>query len=420
MSKTTDASIVWCDREELHSTAASFIKPASSVLDIGCGIRPQQYITPELLICIEPHLEYVEILKKSLKDANAVVIPLDAKKALAGMPDRSIDSIFLIDVIEHMEKEIGAEVLLECERVARQQIVIFTPLGFMPQEIHAGDVDGWNLHGGEFQDHKSGWYPEEFAGWDIIACKHLHLQDYLGQDITPPYGGFYAVKNVQKVANHFNDVYARDVIESQTSSLDWLNDAFPLFSEKVVFKDINASHLKCGIYSCQRTTELFIELGATEDQEVIFNKAAAEKSDAMLRETRLHKERIKAFADQFARLNDLSFSLDELAVKAAAFDAKLAELNIREAEVNARGTELSAEVAEFYLKKSELDARDLELEVKKAELDARIVELDQKAAELLIKQLEVTKLAELLDSNKQVINHGLFGKIGLKARALFK
>ena len=318
MNTTIDASVVWCDRDEFHAKAASFIKHVSTVLDIGCGIRPQQYITPELLICVEPHLEYVEVLKTSLKDANAVIIPLDAIRALAGMPDRSIDSIFLIDVIEHMEKDIGAQVLLECERVARQQVVIFTPLGFMPQEIHAGDVDGWNLHGGEWQDHKSGWYPEEFSSWDVIGCKHLHLQDYLGKDITPPYGGFYAVKNIKKVANHFNDIYSNDVVVSQISHLPWLLETFPLLGEKVVVRDIGASHLKCGIFSCQRTTELFIELGATETQDVIFNKAAQEKSEALLLETRKHNERIKKFAEQFTRL-----------------DARTAELDARTAELDA-------------------------------------------------------------------------------------
>lgn len=378
MNTTIDASVVWCDRDEFHAKAASFIKPVSTVLDIGCGIRPQQYITPELLICVEPHLEYVEVLKTSLKDANAVIIPLDAIRALAGMPDRSMDSIFLIDVIEHMEKDIGAQVLLECERVARQQVVIFTPLGFMPQEIHAGDVDGWNLHGGEWQDHKSGWYPEEFSSWDVIGCKHLHLQDYLGQDITPPYGGFYAVKNIKKVANHFNDIYSNDVVASQISHLPWLHETFPLLGEKVVARDISTSHLKCGISSCQRTTELFIEFGATESQDVIFSKAAQEKSEALLHETRKHNERIKAFAEQFTRLDGFSFS-------AAEFDTKTEELN----------------------------AKAIELSAKEADLASRL----SLCAE---KEIEVAKRAEHLNALEQGITGSLCGKVSRKMRALFK
>ena len=51
-------------------------------------------------------------------------MPSDAKTALVAFPDRSIDTIFLLDTIEHMPKKIGKEVLIECERVARKQILI--------------------------------------------------------------------------------------------------------------------------------------------------------------------------------------------------------------------------------------------------------------------------------------------------------
>jgi hypothetical protein len=188
------------------------MSPANSVLDIGCGIRPQQYISPGFLICVEPHLEYVEILKKNLNQTNSIIIPLDGRTALQSLPDKSIDSIFLIDVIEHMPKDIGFELIKECERVARNQIIVFTPLGFMPQEVHDSGIDGWNLNGGELQDHKSGWYPEDFSGWNIVGCKHLHIMDYAGTTINPPYGGFYAIKNILKSANLFNDIYSKDSI----------------------------------------------------------------------------------------------------------------------------------------------------------------------------------------------------------------
>lgn len=413
MNKVIDSGVVWCDRDQFHSEAATFIKPVSTVLDIGCGIRPQQYITPEYLICVEPHLEYVEILKTSLKDANAVIIPLDALKALAGMPDRSIDSIFLIDVIEHMEKDIGAKVLLECERVARQQVIIFTPLGFMPQEIHAGDVDGWNLHGGEWQDHKSGWYPEEFPGWEIIGCKHLHLHDYLGQEINPPYGGFYAVKNIKKVANHFNDIYSNDVIGSQVSNLPWLREQFPLFGEKVVARDIAASHLKCGISSCQRTTELFIELGATESPDVIFSMAAQEKSDALSRETRKHSERIKEFADQFSRLANFSSSVAELDIGAAELNEKASLINQKEGDLLGKEGELLAKEGELLAKEAELLEKEGELLAKEADLTSRLSQFSEK-------QLEADQRAEHLNALEKGITDSLCGKVSRKIRALFK
>jgi uncharacterized protein (DUF3084 family) len=123
---------------------------------------------------------------------------------------------------------------------------------------------------------------------------------------------------------------------------------------------------------------LFIELGAVESQQVIFDKAAKEKSEAMLRETRLHNERIKAFSEQFSRLNELSASSTAFEAKCAEFDARTAELDIRAAE------------------------------------------LDKKLAELAVKEQEIAKRAELLDAQEQQITDSLCRKIGLKARALFK
>jgi hypothetical protein len=352
---TDKATIQWCEAPDFYREAESQIKPAGSVLDIGCGIRPQQYIVPDVLICVEPHLEYVEVLKHNLRDAPAIIIPLEAKRVLAALPDRSVDSIFLIDVIEHMVKEDGIAVLQECQRVARQQIIIFTPLGFMPQEIHAGDVDGWNLHGGEWQDHKSGWYPEDFPDWQIIACAHLHAADYKGQPISPPYGGFYAIKNIEKTANYFNDLYARDVIQQDTHSLATLQTHFPLFVEQVVARDIEKSNLKCGIQACQRTTELFIELGATQTQAEILQQAARDKTEALLQESRRHQAKIKQFATEFADTNGREA---KLAAQANSLAAQEAGLTARETALAERAALLAAHEAALQGRETEVTARE--------------------------------------------------------------
>ena len=299
-----NSSVIWCDSESFHSEAQQQIESASSVLDIGCGIRPQQYVIPEYLICVEPHLEYVEILKKNLQGSNALIIPLDAISALRALPDSSVDSIFLIDVIEHMEKETGMDVIVECERVARQQIILFTPLGFMPQEIHAGEVDGWNLNGGLLQDHKSGWYPEDFIGWNVIACKALHTIDFKGEPINPAYGGFYAIKSISKAQNCFNDIYSKEILASTTNNLDFLRSLFPQFIDQIVYREIEKSNLKCGIQSCQRTTELLIELGAEKPVSQIEQMVKLDRDAAYLTEARVYNSKLMQFASQFVNVNE--------------------------------------------------------------------------------------------------------------------
>lgn len=300
----------WYSADIFHTKIKEFISSVSSIMDIGCGIRPQQYIVPDLLICVEPYQEYAEILKKNLSGTNSIIIPLDAKATLSIFPDKFIDSIFLIDVIEHMPKEIGKEVLIECERVARKQIIIFTPLGFMPQEVH--DTDGWNLHGGEWQEHKSGWHPEDFPEWSIIGCKELHTHDAKGELLTTPYGGFYAIKNIVYTENYFNDVYGEKILFDATNHLENFKATFPDFKEKVINSEIVKNSLKCGLWMCQRTTELLIEKGATTSLKEILEIVEREKINFAINTAQEYISKINKFASQFKDINNLYKQISNL------------------------------------------------------------------------------------------------------------
>jgi hypothetical protein len=101
-------------------------------------------------------------------------------------------------VIEHLEKEEGRKVVAESERVAREQIVIFTPLGFMPQHMASNEADGWGLGGSAVQEHRSGWEPEDFgAAWSFYICKDFHGVDFKGKPLEKAHGAFYAVRNFE-------------------------------------------------------------------------------------------------------------------------------------------------------------------------------------------------------------------------------
>lgn len=142
--------------------AAKLIKPVTSVIDVGPGIRPQPFLTPERYVAIEPHGEYV----KWLRDRGHTVMK---ETALAGLKwVRPAATIMMLDVIEHMERLEGLEVLrLACKK-AWEQIVVYTPLGFYPQEYIEGEADRWGMDGGYWQTHRSGWTPDDFPGWEIL------------------------------------------------------------------------------------------------------------------------------------------------------------------------------------------------------------------------------------------------------------
>jgi len=222
--------------------------------------------------------------------------------------------------------------------------VLFTPLGYMPQEVHAGESDGWNLGGGERQEHKSGWYPEDFPGWNILLCEHLHSIDHKGQPIDPPYGGFYAFKDINKTANYFNHIYSKDVIRNDTDALDVIEENFPDFVDKVVLRDIEKSHLRCGLLSCGKMRSFLVSQGAEKPVSELYELVAEDKKRLYMEEAREHNVRIGRFAETFREINDLS-KANKLDNEALA--RTRSELVARESELVARESGLALRETNF-------------------------------------------------------------------------
>ncbi len=143
------------------------------VLDVGAGIRPFNWYKPKHHVCIEPYEPYCELLEA----AQFEVYQMTAVEALDLLMFDRIDAVYLLDVIEHMEKEPALHVLEQAKAMARVQVVIYTPWGFMEQT-----KDGWGLGGHSWQTHRSGWLPEEFTaadGWTTQSFRpdrHPHPQ----------------------------------------------------------------------------------------------------------------------------------------------------------------------------------------------------------------------------------------------------
>ena len=196
-------SVTWVAREQFLRVGYLRILDVDVVLDIGPGIQPQRYIAPPIHICIEPHLPYIEYLKKHPvfgKDPRYIFLNAPWEAAAGLFPSKSVDTIFALDVIEHWEKEAGLRFIQEAERIARRQIVILTPLGFYPQSCRAaGEPDIWGMDGGRWQAHHSGWLPEDFSEeWEIIGCDSFHLVDEYRRPLEKPHGAFWAIRTLQK------------------------------------------------------------------------------------------------------------------------------------------------------------------------------------------------------------------------------
>ncbi|KKW06205.1 MAG: hypothetical protein UY40_C0002G0055 [candidate division CPR1 bacterium GW2011_GWC1_49_13] len=203
--------ITWVKREELFKEARKRFVDAEIVLDVGCGIRPQNFVKPKVQICFEPFRQYVDFLQEKVNgksDRIYVIFQGNWDDAVKKLAPKSVDTVMLIDVVEHLKKADGRRLLKATEKITRRQIIIFTPLGFVPQE-HPDGKDAWGLGGGAWQKHLSGWDPKKDfdRDWEIVGCKQFHFKNNRGETLDKPWGAFFAIKT-------FDSSLSRDKIFS--------------------------------------------------------------------------------------------------------------------------------------------------------------------------------------------------------------
>jgi len=132
-------------------------KDVKTVLDLGCGTRnPIQHMTKfgkyRVLrlskVGVDAYLPYLLDAKRRgymnlLVLADVRYLPFRSK---------SFDVVMALDLIEHLEKDNGLKLLTLMEEVAKKQVIVFTPVGFLLQEPYDTIL----------QLHRSGWYLKEF------------------------------------------------------------------------------------------------------------------------------------------------------------------------------------------------------------------------------------------------------------------
>ena len=191
----------YSDKSLMLLDVENSIKPTNTVLDIGCGIRPQQYFKPKLHILCEPFRDYQNVLKEKFPNKHGYLrLQSTWEEVLFALPDKSIDTIFLLDVIEHLPKKTGIQLLKRTIEKAINQIVIFTPYGFIEQK-HKDGIDLWGMKGGKWQEHRSGWMPSDFdSSWNIYIDKKFHPKTIInGKVFKPVHGAMFAIKNMSDI-----------------------------------------------------------------------------------------------------------------------------------------------------------------------------------------------------------------------------
>lgn len=145
----------------LNSCLKQEISSCKSVLDIGCGpSSPLQYCEGvEISVGVEPYKPYLD--KSEKKTIHNEYYGKKIEKL--AFKENEFDAVIMLELIEHLPKEAGFELLERAEKWAREKIIVSTPNGFLPQ----GASDDNPL-----QKHLSGWSLEELRNLGF-SCRGL-------------------------------------------------------------------------------------------------------------------------------------------------------------------------------------------------------------------------------------------------------
>ncbi len=116
-----------------------------TVLDLGCG-----YNSP-VRCCNVPFSVGVELFSPYLEESEKKGIHHQYLKAdilKVEFEPASFDAVLCLEVLEHLKKERGYELIKKMQKWARKKIIITTPNGYLWQDYQDGN---------SLQEHKSGW-----------------------------------------------------------------------------------------------------------------------------------------------------------------------------------------------------------------------------------------------------------------------
>lgn len=173
--------------KDFLDTINELLSDSRTVLDIGCGVgETLKDLCCPIKIGLDAHRPYLEHAKYG---EQFIKINFTAERVSELFLPKSLDSVTLIDVIEHLEKGVAWDVLRQVEEIAAKRVIVFTPRGFFQQL----EVDHYGLGGESLQRHRSGWEVEDFQkhGYNIVIFSKFHDQKNLaflkvyGKDAEP-------------------------------------------------------------------------------------------------------------------------------------------------------------------------------------------------------------------------------------------
>lgn len=134
-------------------------KNINTVLDLGCG---EGNFMADLSHGENWSITGVELYQPSVLKAQKTgvykkVVTSDILKYVFSTKEK-FDLVFCSQVIEHIKKPDGLKLLDKIEKIAKKQVVVCTPIGFIKFDRVEVEIEDDN----PLEEHQSGWLPQEF------------------------------------------------------------------------------------------------------------------------------------------------------------------------------------------------------------------------------------------------------------------
>jgi hypothetical protein len=166
--------MIYPTRNWLGELVAARVRASDEVLDLGCGIMPatggRLTVRHVGVDCFRPYLD--RIGPPSVLGA----LPEVAE----GFADQSFDVVLLLDIIEHLEKPAALALIAHAERIARREVILFTPDGCCPQV----GFDSWGMGHNDAQAHRCEFTFDELAGMGYECSRHANLTLQQGKIVS--------------------------------------------------------------------------------------------------------------------------------------------------------------------------------------------------------------------------------------------
>jgi len=193
------------NEEPLYRWVRTEIDKDDTVLDLGCGIgAPVKNLSCKFITGVDIYEGYKSIAEKYLDE----VIVADITKI--NFNERSFDVVLILDVIEHLKYEDAVALIEKAEKWARKKVIVFTPIGFLTQELSKDGYDDWGFPN-RAQRHICGFEN------DFFIQRGYSTFEYPGDKIHDrDYKSMCCVKLISLKEKKENNAMAKGIIEDFT------------------------------------------------------------------------------------------------------------------------------------------------------------------------------------------------------------